>query len=99
MQLAREAAMKAVEDKYKENKKNVEKMKEMVSRINSLMLNYQSKEYQKEIETKLQAEFEHKKELKQTVLETRGNYEIEKKRILEENKQKHDELEKVQRNQ
>jgi hypothetical protein len=43
----------------------------------------------------LKAEFEHKKELKQTVLETRGNYELEKKKILEENKQKHDELNKV----
>jgi hypothetical protein len=30
MQLAREAAMKAVEEKYRENKKNVEKMKELV---------------------------------------------------------------------
>jgi len=82
MQLAREAAMKAVEEKGKINKENVKVMKEI------------SKENKKELESKIAEEVEHKKQLKETVVEARGNAEIEKQKILLENKKKHDEMRK-----
>jgi len=82
MQLAREAAMKAVEHKYEKNKDNVEVMKQI------------SKENKKEIEKKAQEEFEHKKELRELVAETKGNAEVEKHKVTEGKKKIHDQVKK-----
>jgi hypothetical protein len=82
MQLAREAAIKAVEEKNSKNRENVQNMKE------------QSEEGRKEMEKMLAEEFEYRKQLKDTVMEARENTEIEKKKMLDENKKKHDDMKK-----
>jgi len=82
MQLAREAAMKAVEEKTLKNKENVILMKEL------------SKEHQKELEEKVAEEIEHRKQLKDTVVEARVNVEIEKQKKTKEKKKIHDDVKK-----
>ncbi len=83
MQLAREAAMKAVEEKTQKNKENVILMKEI------------SKEHQKELEEKVAEEIEHRKQLKDTVVEARVNVGIEKEKVNKHKKKVHDEVKKV----
>ena len=83
MQLARESAMKAVEDRTKSNKETVKLMKEI------------NKEHQKDRDDKLQEEAGVKKNLMQTVIETKINVEVEKKKMNEKKKKIHDDVEKV----
>jgi len=83
MQLAREAAMKAVEEKTQKNKENVILMKEL------------SKEHQKEMEEKVAEEIEHRKQLKDTVVEARVNVGIQVEKVAKEKKKVHDEVKKV----
>ena len=49
----------------------------------------------KELEGKIAAESEYKKQLKEGIVEARENLEVEKQKVLNDNKKKHDELVKV----
>ena len=81
MEISREAAMRAYDDKVLKNKENVVKMKHF------------SAEGQVEREVNAEEDRVNKTKLIATVLESRGNAAKLKLDIIEENKEKHDALE------
>ena len=82
MELTRESAIKAYEEKVVENKALVAEMRQIA------LLKEQ------EMEQNKKEDLEKKKELIETVLETRDNTLIEKQKILEKNKKIHDDEKK-----
>ena len=78
MELSREAAMKAYEDKILENKKNAVKLKKI------------GEKGKKEREANKSKDIKEKKKLVSGVLETRDNAANEKKKVAEKNKVTHD---------
>ena len=55
----------------------------------------QSKEHQKELEEKVAEEIEHRKQLKDTVVEARVNVGIATEKVTKEKKKIHDDVKKV----